>query len=248
MIEFDKLDEFFKRKIILEGKYSGTYYDLHLHTKASDGFLDVKFLKSFLKEKNHLISITDHNEIRKSIKSFEVESINLIPGIEIGCQDGMEILAYFEDPKELEEFYKVYLEPYKNRYRMAKSYKSWEYYIEVLKKFKTHTSLPHLNGYAQKNFIRNKEYLEKIIKSVDSIETYNHSLDKGRNLKAREIRKKYDLKATFGSDAHTRFDIKSYERIENNEVFEELKIIEKAKQLYSIVGLGGKHLKYIFKK
>jgi len=237
MIEFDKLDEFFKRKIILEGKYSGTYYDLHLHTKASDGFLDVKFLKSFLKEKNHLISITDHNEIRKSIKSFEVESINLIPGIEIGCQDGMEILAYFEDPKELEEFYKVYLEPYKNRYRMAKSYKSWEYYIEVLKKFKTHTSLPHLNGYAQKNFIRNKKYLEEIIKSVDSIETYNHTLDKARN-----------LKATFGSDAHTRFDIKSYERIENNEVFEELKIIEKAKQLYSIVGLGGKHLKYIFKK
>ena len=46
MIEFDKLDEFFKRKIILEGKYRGTYYDLHLHTKASDGFLDVK-LRAF---------------------------------------------------------------------------------------------------------------------------------------------------------------------------------------------------------
>jgi len=248
MIEFDKLDEFFKRKIILEGKYNGIYYDLHLHTKASDGFLDIKFLKRFLKEKNHLISVTDHNEIRKSIKSFEVESINLIPGIEIGCEDGMEILAYFEDPKELEEFYKVYLEPYRNKYRMAKTYKSWEYYIEVLKNFKTHTSLPHLNGYAQKNFIRNKEYLEKIIKTVDSIETYNHSLNKARNLRARDLREKYSLKATFGSDAHTRFDIKSYGKFENEEVFEELKIIEKAKKFYSIIGLGGKHLRYIFKK
>ena len=48
MIEFDKLDEFFKRKIILDGKYNGVYYDLHLHTKASDGFLDIKFLWYFL--------------------------------------------------------------------------------------------------------------------------------------------------------------------------------------------------------
>ena len=33
------------------GKYNGMYHDLHLHTKASDGFLDIKFLKKFLKEK-----------------------------------------------------------------------------------------------------------------------------------------------------------------------------------------------------
>ena len=248
MIEFDKLDKFFKEKIKIDGKYDGMYHDLHLHTKASDGFLDIKFLKKFLKEKNHLISITDHNEIRKSIKSFEVEEINSIPGIEIGCEDGMEILAYFEEPKELEEFYRIYLEPYRNKYRMAKTYKSWEYYIEVLKKFKTHTSLPHLNGYAQKNYIKNKKYLEELIKVVDSIETYNHALNKNRNLMAREIRKKYNLKATFGSDAHTKFDIKSYAKLENNEVYKELKVLEGAKKLYSIIGLGGKHLKYIFKK
>lgn len=248
MIEFDQLDKFFKKKIIMEGEYKGTYYDLHLHTKASDGFLDIKYLKRFLKEKNHLISITDHNEIRKSIKSFEIESINSVLGIEIGCEDGMEILAYFENPKELEEFYKIYLEPYKNKYRMAKSYKSWRYYIEILKRYKTHTSLPHLNGYAQKNYIKNKKYLEEIIKSVDSIETYNHTLDKARNLKAKDLREKYNLKATFGSDAHTRFDIKSYSKLENNEIIEELKIFEKANKIYSIIGLGSKHLQYIFKK
>ena len=175
-----------------------------------------------------MISITDHNEIRKSIKSFEEEGINSIPGIEIGCEDGMEILAYFEEPKELEEFYRIYLEPYRNKYRMAKTYKSWEYYIEVLKIFKTHTSLPHLNGYAQKNYIKNKKYLEELIKAVDSIETYNHALGKNRNLMAREIRKKYNLKATFGSDAHTRFDMKSYAKLENNEVYEEIKIFRRS--------------------
>jgi predicted metal-dependent phosphoesterase TrpH len=248
MIEFDKLDEFFKRKIITDGVYGGAYHDLHMHTKASDGFLSIKFLKEHLKRKNHLISITDHNEIRKSIKIYEEEKINSIPGIEIGCEDGMEILAYFEDPKELEEFYRRYLEPYRNKFRMAKTYKSWEYYIEVLKEFETHLSLPHLNGYAQKNYVKNKKYLEELIKKVDSIETYNHALDKKRNLKAQEIRKKYDLKATFGSDAHTKFDIRSYARLENKELLEEGRIISDAKKVYSIIGLGGKHLKYIFKK
>jgi len=248
MIEFDKLDEFFKKKIIIDESNSGAYHDLHMHTKASDGFLNIKFLKEHLKEKNHLISITDHNEIRKSIKIYEEKDINSIPGIEIGCEDGMEILAYFEDPKELEEFYRVYLEPYRNKFRMAKTYKSWEYYLETLKEFDTHLSLPHLNGYAQKNYVKNKKYLEELIQKVDSIETYNHALGKNRNLKAQEIRKKFDLKATFGSDAHTKFDIKSYEKIENNELSKEGRIISDAKKLYAIIGLGGKHLEYIFKK
>ncbi|MCK5780459.1 MAG: PHP domain-containing protein [Psychrilyobacter sp.] len=248
MIEFDKLDDFFAKKIIIDDRFENAYYDLHLHTKASDGFLNIKFLKSFLQEKNHLISITDHNDIRKSIEIFEEKDINTIPGIEIGCEDGMEILAYFHNPQELEKFYRIYLEPYRNKVRMAKTYKSWDYYLEVLKQFDTHTSIPHINGYVQKNFIKNKDYIEKIIREVDSIETYNHALSIKRNLKAQEIRKKYDLTATFGSDAHTKFDVKSYARLENNEISEELKILEGAKKIYSIVGLGGKHLKYIFKK
>jgi len=248
MIEFDKLDDFFTKKIILDDRYMRAYYDFHLHTKASDGFLDIKFLKKFLEEKNHLISITDHNDIRKSIKIYEEEKINSIPGIEIGCEDGMEILAYFSKPQELEEFYRKYLEPYRNKIRMAKTHKSWEFYIKKLKEFEVHTSIPHINGYVQKNYLKNKSYIEKIIEEIDSIETYNHALDNKRNLKAQEIRKKYDLTATFGSDAHTKFDIRSYERLEGDEISEELKIVEGAKKVYSIIGLGGKHLKYIFKK
>jgi len=247
MIEFKKLHDFFKEEIKLEDKKKDIYYDLHLHTKASDGFLNIKVLKKFLLEKNHLIAITDHNEIRKSIKLYGEENINSILGIEIGCEDGMEILAYFKDPVELENFYKIYLEPYRNKYRMAKTYKSWEYYIKVLKEFNTHLSLPHLNGYAQKNYIKNKSYLEKLIKEVDSIETYNHTLNKSRNLKAQEIRKKYDLNATFGSDAHTKFDINSYSKLQNNEVVREIKMIEGAKKIYSVIGLGGKHLRYMSK-
>lgn len=249
MIEFDKLSSFFKEKIDLENlENKDIYYDFHLHTKASDGFLDVNFFKLFLEEKNHLISITDHNEIRKSIKIYEEKKINSIPGIEIGCDDGMEILAYFNDPKELESFYRNKLEPYRNKLRMAKTHKSWEHYIEVLKEFDTHLSLPHLNGYAQKNYLKNKKYLENLIKQVDSIETYNHALDRERNQKAKEIRKKYDLTATFGSDAHTKMDIRSYANLEKKEIEGKIKILECAKKVISVVGLGGKHLKYIFKK
>ncbi len=248
MIEFKKLDKFFKDEIILEGEYNGVYYDFHMHTKASDGFLDIKFLKEFLEGKNHLISITDHNEIRKSIELFEQKSVNSIPGIEIGCEDGMEILAYFKNPEELEKFYRVYLEPYKNKYRMAKSYKSWEYYINVLREFDVHLSLPHINAYAKKNYIKTKDYLEELIGLVDSIETYNHTLDRKRNLKAKEIREKYNLSATFGSDAHAKSNVKSYGKLETDEILEEIGIFENFEKIYSMIGFGRKHLKYIFKK
>ena len=48
MIEFKKLHDFFKEEIKLEDKKKDIYYDLHLHTKASDGFLNINLLLQLL--------------------------------------------------------------------------------------------------------------------------------------------------------------------------------------------------------
>ena len=101
MIEFQKLSDFFFPFIESDFKYAGNfYYDLHIHTTASDSFIQPEFLKSFLEDKRYLISVTDHNEIRGAIKLKEL-GINNIPGIEVGCEDGFELLVYFKKNTEL---------------------------------------------------------------------------------------------------------------------------------------------------
>lgn len=163
-----------------------------------------------------MISITDHNEIRGAVKIAEL-GISVVPGIELGCEDGFELLVYFNTFEDLEEFYAREVEGNKHPYRMARTTKDVFYYLDLLEGRGCHISIPHINGMAQKNFIKNKHYLSEVIKRVDSLETYNHSLSKKRNLTAKDLRKRYDLNATFGSDAHINREILSFYRFLNME-------------------------------
>lgn len=241
MIEFDKLNIFFKEMHSFKQDDRELYLDLHMHTYASDGFNKEDFLIEFLREKEHLISITDHNEIRGAI-GIEGSGVNNVPGIELGFIDGFELLVYFKTIKELEEFYTKEVEPHKHRYRMARTNKDVYYFLDLLKERECHISIPHINGIAQKNFIKNKAYIGDILKKVHSVETYNHTLTKGRNLTAKNLRKKYDLTATFGSDAHINREIKSYYRFLNEEERKHHKLVDTLYKLPMISGIGQKHL------
>ena len=241
MIEFDKLSNFFKEIHPFENTTKELYLDLHMHTYASDGFNKEDFLINFLKNKEHLISITDHNEIRGAT-AIENKGINNVPGIELGFIDGFELLVYFKTIEELEEFYIKEVEPHKHRYRMARTNKDVFYFLDLLKEWECHISIPHINGLAQKNFLKNKNYIKDILTRVDSVETYNHTLTKGRNLTAKKIRKHYHLDATFGSDAHINREIKSYYRFLNEEERKHHKLVDTLYKLPMISGIGQKHL------
>ncbi len=246
MIEFNKLDPFFKRFHTFDKGLQDLYIDLHMHTIASDGFNKKDFFIDFLKDKEHLISITDHNEIRGTIVLSETD-INIVPGIELGFIDGFELLVYFQDIIDLEKFYISEVEPHKHRYRMARTNKDVHYFLRVLKEWDCHLSIPHINGLAQKNYLKNKDYLKSIYPLIDSIETYNHTLNKKRNLAAKAIRKKYDLSATFGSDAHINREIKSYNRFLNSEEKKHHTLLDTLYKIPMISGLGHKHLKHALK-
>jgi len=241
MIEFDKLSNFFKNIHPFTKEDKELYLDLHMHTYASDGFNKEDFFIDFLKDKEHLISITDHNEIRGSV-ALKDKGLNIVPGIELGFIDGFELLIYFNTMQELEEFYIREVEPHKHRYRMARTNKDVFYFLDLLKNRQCHISVPHINGLAQKNFIQNKEYIKDILLRVDSVETYNHTLTKKRNLTAKRIRKHYDLTATFGSDAHINREIKSYHRFLNEEEKKHHKLVDTLYKLPMISGIGQKHL------
>ena len=109
---------------------------------------------------------------------------------------------------------------------------------------KCYKSIPHIAGVAQKNFIKNKDYIYNVIGRVDAIEIHNHALPNSRNLIAQEIQKKYNLGITFGSDSHFMDEIKAFYKYFNeikekkslaNEYFQKMKLLG---------GLGQKHLMY----
>lgn len=96
MISSIKLAPFFQ-DFIQQSEYenNGFFQDMHIHTPASDGFIKIEFLKQFLEDKKYLIAITDHNAIAGNLSLFQ-SGISVIPGLELGCQDGFELLVYFK--------------------------------------------------------------------------------------------------------------------------------------------------------
>ncbi|MCW8328706.1 PHP domain-containing protein [Photobacterium sp. SDRW27] len=247
MIEFDKLSDFFSGFYDFKRSDEFIYLDFHLHTIAPNGFNTSPFLIEFLKGKKYLISITDHNDIRGAISAYDL-GINNVPGIELGCEDGFEILVYFKKIQELEDFYIGEVEKNKHPYRMTRTNKDIYYYLESLVGRNCHISIPHINGLAQKNYLNNKPYIKSVLNRVDAVETYNHSLPKNRNINAQVIRQNYQLQATFGSDAHVNHELLSFYRFLNSEEKIHHKLMDNLYKLPVVSGAAYKDMLFRLKK
>lgn len=247
MVEFQKLSNFFFDFIERDYKYAGDfYYDLHIHTTASDSFIKPEVMKEFLETKQYLLAVTDHNEIKGAVKLREL-GINNVPGIELGCEDGFELLVYFKKMEDLETFYRKEVEQFKNKKRMAKTQRDIFTYLDKLNEYECHKSIPHICGVVQKNFINNKPYIYDVIKVVDSIETHNHALPEIRNQEASEIREKFGKTATFGSDAHIVREMLSYYKYSNLDLKKTEKMVDYFYKVGSLGGIGQKHILHMLK-
>jgi len=235
MIEFDKVSDFFSDFYEFKPRDEFIYLDFHLHTTASDCFTTFPFLHEFLKREKHLISITDHNEIRGAVAAYEA-GINNVPGIELGCEDGFDVLVYFKEIADLEAFYRREVEGNKHRSRMKRTNKDIYYYLDLLAERQCYLSIPHINGFAQKNYLKNMSYIKHILNRVDAIETYNHTLPKNRNINAQIIRRAYQLEATFGSDVYLNNELRSFYRLLNNEERRHRKLMDNLYKLPMISG------------
>ena len=80
-----------------------SYADFHIHTKYSDGVLDISEIeKFFFRHGVRYFSITDHDDIRSSYYKFE--NIKHIPGIELSTYYGnseIHILGYGYDNSDV---------------------------------------------------------------------------------------------------------------------------------------------------
>lgn len=248
MIELNSLSSFFYDFVTENGDNNENFYfDLHMHTPASDGNITGKFLNRFLSGKKYLISVTDHNSIKGNIKLRKM-GLNVVPGFELGCNDGFEILVYFKTEHDLIDFYLKEVYPYKNKYRMTKTSRSVFEYIKILREnYTVHISIPHINGYAQKNYLKNKDYIDEVLRLVDAIEIYNHSLSSNKNNEALKLKNEYRLYSTFGSDAHDEREILSYYRVLNKEIKKVKNFVDKVYKIKTVTGIGKKHFLNLFK-
>jgi len=177
--------------------------DMHSHTDVSDGRNTAEELIQKAKKMNILISITDHNEIKSSIKACR-EKIG-IPGIEVTSRESIDILAYFYKAQDLEDYYTRYIKDYhfKNKgFNMRRLKWNMQELIEKTRKYACLLILPHPFSIGPKNSykytLKNKWLLDRL----DGIEVINSIMYPTINSKAIEWAHELKKGATGGSDAH----------------------------------------------
>ena len=215
MLEKKELPDFFKNFCSNNFADFKGYLDFHIHTDATDGLITVDFLVEFLSNIPHLIAITDHNSIKSTVELYKHKEINIIPGIEVGCKDSFEFLVYFKNLTDLKDFYLNYVKPNKNRQKITRTNKDYQFYLDAIANYDCFVSIPHISGIAQKNYLNNKPYIHEVLNQVDAVESYNHSVSKKKNLLAQRVREIKDLAATFGSDAHIEKEILSFQKLQS---------------------------------
>src|SRR3989344_2860577 len=144
--------------------------DLHMHSTFSDGTNTPEEIVAIAKKKNLIISITDHNEIKGVKKAIELDNKRVIPGIELTSRNAKDILVYFYNLKDLEDFYEKYIKHKKIHPRRGFDLKclklSMKDILNALKKYKCLKVIPHPFALKPKTNYRYFKTRKKTLKSI----------------------------------------------------------------------------------
>src|SRR3954469_5599254 len=165
--------------------------DTHVHTHYSDGLAGVPRIERFCRDQGLGVAVTDHNEIRGSTIMFERDRVPVIPGVEVGMEEGVDLLVYFSTAEMLEEFYKEALEPFLRTRFMSRS---WVRSLDCLRRAKemgAYVSLAHPFAFGRKSLEyqhgrRGLPFVESVMEAVDAIELYNGGIHRQANRKAEQ--------------------------------------------------------------
>jgi predicted metal-dependent phosphoesterase TrpH len=181
--------------------------DTHVHTHYSDGMAGVPRIERFCRDRGLGVAITDHNEIRGATSIYERERIPVIPAIEVGTEEGVDLLVYFPKAELLEEFFKEAIEPFLRSRYMSRS---WVQSIDCLRAARdmgAYVSLAHPFALGRKSLDfqhgrRGSPFVDSVLKAVDAIELHNGGVHRQANRKARKFAETAGKRLTVGSDSH----------------------------------------------
>ncbi len=188
-------------------RHSELLVDTHVHTRYSDGLAGVPRIERFCSNRGLGVAVTDHNEIRGSTSVYERERVPVIPGIEVGTEEGVDLLVYFSTAERLEEFYKVAIEPFLRRRFMSRSWVRTIDCLRTAKDMEAYVSLAHPFAFGRKSLDyqhgrRGRPFVETVMQAVDAIELYNGGIHRQANLKAKKYALTAGKRLTVGSDSH----------------------------------------------
>jgi predicted metal-dependent phosphoesterase TrpH len=181
--------------------------DTHTHTHYSDGIAGVPRIERFCRDRGIGIAVTDHNEIRGSTSMYERERVPVIPAIEVGTEEGVDLLVYFPEAERLEEFFKSAVEPFVRPRFMSRS---WIHAIDCLraaKEMDAYVSLAHPFALGRKSLDfqhgrRGQPFVASVLEAVDALELHNGGVHRQANVKARKYAETAGKRLTVGSDSH----------------------------------------------
>lgn len=180
--------------------------DLHSHSIFSDGRANLYQIEEKSLKENFSVVLTDHNEIRGSLKLFERGRIITLPALEAGTKEGLEFLIYFNSAEDIESFYKRAIEPYKRERFMVQIDVPTSTLLNIAKDYNCFISMAHPFGFRRKSInyhSSNIELIKLIYDHIDAVETFNGNLSNANNNMSKQLHQSVPaLKSTVGSDAH----------------------------------------------
>jgi predicted metal-dependent phosphoesterase TrpH len=181
--------------------------DTHVHSRYSDGVPGIPRIERHCRDRGLGVAVTDHNEIRGAAQLFERERVPAIPGIEVGTEEGIDFLVYFNSAPLLEYFFVDAVEPFLRTRFMVRSWIRSLDCLQAAKEMGGYVSLAHPFALGRKSLDyqhgrRGKSFVETIIEAVDAIELYNGGVHRQANVRASEYAAIAGKRLTVGSDAH----------------------------------------------
>ncbi|MBI4155020.1 PHP domain-containing protein [Candidatus Woesearchaeota archaeon] len=181
--------------------------DLHMHSNFSDGSSTPEEIAKIAEKKNLIISITDHNEIEGVKKAIEINKNIIIPGIELTSRNSKDILVYFYNFKDLEDFYNKHIK--NNKIHPGKGFDlkclklSMKSILNYLKNYKCIKVIPHPFALKPKTNYRYFKKRPQLLRKMDAIEVLQCIQTRKKTIKSIGWAESINKPMLGGSDSHT---------------------------------------------
>ncbi|MFH1073390.1 MAG: PHP domain-containing protein [Nanoarchaeota archaeon] len=180
---------------------------IHVHTTNSDGTVSPETMADMAVKHNIFIAITDHTTIPDFSSFNKQQQERIIPGIEITSSEHIDVIAYFDDYKELKGFYEQSIRPCK--IGPFKTSIPINDLIQLLGEKRCIVNVPHIHYPSDPfrlNFFKALKrgiITKKSLQRIHLIEVFNAYHD-AKNLKSNlELVRRLQKHPAVGADAHT---------------------------------------------